>query len=86
MIIGYARVSTTQQDYEGQIAALKAAGAERVFTEKVGGAVTDRREYTYYFSSQITPDDELPFVIQYTPERGRAEWVNQEALNLLGKS
>ena len=30
--------------------------------------------YTYYFSSQITPDDELPFAIHYTPERGRAEW------------
>ena len=42
--------------------------------------------YTYYFSSQIIPDDELPFAIHYTPERGRTEWVNQQALNLSGKS
>ena len=38
MIIGYARVST-----DGQTLALQAAGAEKVFAEKVSGAVTDRK-------------------------------------------
>ena len=44
MIIGYARVSTDQQDYDAQLAQLKAAGAEKVFAEKVSGVITDRKQ------------------------------------------
>jgi DNA invertase Pin-like site-specific DNA recombinase len=43
MIVGYARVSTDGQTLDAQHAALIAAGAERVFAEKVSGAVTDRK-------------------------------------------
>jgi DNA invertase Pin-like site-specific DNA recombinase len=43
MIVGYARVSTDGQTLDAQEAALRAAGAERVFAEKVSGAVTDRK-------------------------------------------
>jgi DNA invertase Pin-like site-specific DNA recombinase len=43
MIVGYARVSTDGQTLDAQHAALTAAGAERVFAEKVSGAVTERK-------------------------------------------
>jgi len=43
MIIGYARVSTDGQTLDAQHAALIGAGAEKVFAEKVSGAVTDRK-------------------------------------------
>ena len=41
--IGYARVSRDGQSHESQEAALRAAGAERIFAEKMSGAVTDRK-------------------------------------------
>ena len=40
MIIGYARVSTDGQTLDAQQATLATAGAEKVFAEKVSGAVT----------------------------------------------
>ncbi len=43
MIVGYARVSTDGQTLDAQEAALKAAGATRVYSEKISGTVTDRR-------------------------------------------
>jgi DNA invertase Pin-like site-specific DNA recombinase len=43
MIYGYARVSTDGQSLDAQQAALKAAGAEKVFAEKISGAHSDRK-------------------------------------------
>jgi DNA invertase Pin-like site-specific DNA recombinase len=46
VLIGYARVSTDDQDLGLQRAALREAGCRRVFEEKVSGARRDRQELT----------------------------------------
>jgi DNA invertase Pin-like site-specific DNA recombinase len=44
MLIGYARVSTQDQDSTAQVAALKTSGCELIFKEKAAGGRWDRPE------------------------------------------
>ena len=43
-VYGYARVSTEGQSLSAQVAELNAAGAQRVFSEKINGARSDRKQ------------------------------------------
>jgi DNA invertase Pin-like site-specific DNA recombinase len=53
---GYARVSTDGQTLDAQQAALKEAGAEQIFAEKISGAVTDRKALARLVAS-LSPND-----------------------------
>lgn len=44
-IFGYARVSTKDQNLDSQVDALREAGAEKIYTEKMTGTVKDRPEF-----------------------------------------
>lgn len=43
-LIGYARVSSTDQNYELQIDALKKSGCKKIFSEKISGTTIERPE------------------------------------------
>lgn len=45
MRIGYARVSTLEQNLDLQLQALKKAGCKKIFREKVSGASRERPEF-----------------------------------------
>lgn len=57
--IGYARVSTGDQDLEGQLERLRAEGCEIVRSEKVSGASREGRTELSTVISFLRPGDEL---------------------------
>jgi DNA invertase Pin-like site-specific DNA recombinase len=57
MKYGYARVSTTSQDYMAQVEALKAAGCEHIFGEKASGKSTDGRPAFKKMMKALLPGD-----------------------------
>lgn len=59
MLIGYARVSTSDQNAASQIEELKAAGCERIFTDTASGATADRPELRRLLSEIMRPGDTL---------------------------
>jgi len=58
MILGYARVSTRDQNLEMQIDALKKAGCEVIYKEKASGRKTDRKQLEKLLN-HIRPHDTL---------------------------
>ena len=57
MKYGYARVSSKGQDYTAQVEALKAAGCERIFSEKASGKSTDGRPEFAKLQKVLLPGD-----------------------------
>jgi DNA invertase Pin-like site-specific DNA recombinase len=56
MLIGYARVSTPEQDLTPQLEALRTAGCERSFSDKASGAKADRAGLAEALSHARTGD------------------------------
>jgi DNA invertase Pin-like site-specific DNA recombinase len=50
-ILGYARVSTQDQNLTGQIEGLKAAGADLIYRGKISGARADRPQLAKLMAS-----------------------------------
>ncbi len=57
--IGYARVSSTDQDFDGQVEALKAVGCERIYSEKASGKSTNGRHELSKALRALKPGDTL---------------------------
>ena len=57
-LLGYARVSTTEQDASLQLDALRAAGCLKVFTDKASGSL-DRRPQLDRLLDQLRPGDTI---------------------------
>lgn len=58
-VIGYARVSTTDQNLEVQLAALQKYGCDRIFSEKASGTTVDKRPQLEAMLTYIREGDTL---------------------------
>jgi DNA invertase Pin-like site-specific DNA recombinase len=77
-ILGYARVSSESQDFAGQIEKLKAAGADKVFAEKMTGGNADRPQLTKLMAGLKAGDVVL---VTNIDRLGRS---TRDLLNLIG--
>src|SRR5262249_45187673 len=57
MKYGYARVSSGSQDHAAQVEALKAAGCERIYSEKASGKSTNGRPELAKLLKRLEPED-----------------------------
>ncbi len=80
MKIGYARVSTDGQYLDRQITKLEEAGCEKVYSEKVSGAKTDREELENAFEHLRAGD---VFVVHSLSRFGRSMKELVEKMNKL---
>jgi len=80
MRYGYARVSTSKQDHDIQVEALKAAGCERIFAEKASGKSTDGRREFQRLLKALNPGDTV--VVTKLDRLARS---SRDLLNILGQ-
>ena len=80
MLLGYARVSTREQDLQLQLDALQAAGCERIFEEKASGRSLRQRPELEALLGQLRPGDVL---VVYKP--GRLARSLRDLLNIIDR-
>src|SRR6516164_3287122 len=83
MRYGYARVSSKAQDYTAQVEALKAAGCERIFSEKASGKSTDGRPEFNKLLKALLPGDTI--VVTKLDRLARSSRDLHNILHQLGK-
>lgn len=76
--IGYARVSTVDQDLDGQLARLRDEGCEVIRSEKISGASREGRRELESIIAFLRPGDEL--IVTRLDRLGRA---TRDVLNLV---
>lgn len=59
MLIGYARVSTSQQNLDSQIEALKAAGCEKIYCDEMSGTKHNRPELNKLLQDIVRKGDTI---------------------------
>src|ERR1700686_37901 len=82
-ILSYARVSTGDQDLTGQLDALKAAGAEAIYREKVSGVRADRPQLAKLMA-KLMPGDIV--VVTKLDRLGRSTRELLELIERIGKA
>jgi DNA invertase Pin-like site-specific DNA recombinase len=82
-IVGYARVSTRDQDLTGQLDVLKAAGAEAIYREKVSGVRADRPQLAKLMAKLVSGDI---VVVTKLDRLGRSTRELLELIERIGKA